>query len=46
MKRVTTKDGLIDCTEDHSLFDEKIGGNFIAKIDRIIEIIKTYSGKN
>jgi hypothetical protein len=31
---------------DIILFDEKIGGNFIAKIDRIIEIIKTYSGKN
>ena len=31
---------------DIILFDEKISGNFIAKIDRIIEIIKTYSGKN
>ena len=48
MKRVTTKDGLIDCTEDHSLFDEKMNEkkpSDFKKGDRIAVYDKTLKYK-
>ena len=54
LKKIFKDDLQIEVDNDDSmndffdiiLFDEKMAGNFIAKIDRIIQIIKTYSGKD